>query len=434
MESDAYYLYYAQSGSLGKRYWFHTKPNINILINQARADIRQADIEAEILNLIKSKTSHRIELFNIIVAPTNDIPEQTKPTLIILSPSQYGSVTDIPKSTKDVIINFATKKGNSERVYRNTILFLMCSEMGIGKLQSDIREYLAGQKISREYNSQLEFEQRTDLKKRTDDAIKQAEIALVLAYSIVVKHAAIKGIETLSVQNFKDSLDLQINANIIGTLKDEEWLLEAIGLGTFQSYNLLPTPDSSLKVKDVYEAFLRFDDKPMITGKEAVARSLQKYCYNGEYSIATGDGTLFSRYYFQENIPFFEVDDITYWLLDKSLMPQLQDTKTIIDGTDTTAQPSISIVNEPPVGDNYPSMENTVKQFKSISISGKVPLEQYTQIFNSFIVPLAANNIEIEIRIKGKSTASKPLSEISQEYKIVRESAKQLGLNFEEEI
>ena len=109
-------------------------------------------------------------------------------------------------------------------------------------------------------------------------------------------------------------------------------------------------------------------------------------------------------------------------------------TKTIIDGTDTTAQPSISIVNEPPVGDNYPSMENTVKQFKSISISGKVPLEQYTQIFNSFIVPLAANNIEIEIRIKGKSTASKPLSEISQEYKIVRESAKQLGLNFEEEI
>jgi hypothetical protein len=434
MESDAYYLYYAQSGSLGKRYWFHTKPNINILINQARADIRQPDIEAEILNLIKSKTSHRIELFNIIVAPTNDIPEQTKPTLIILSPSQYGSVTDIPKSTKDVIINFATKKGNSERVYRNTILFLMCSEMGIGKLQSDIREYLAGQKISREYNSQLEPEQRTDLKKRTDDAIKQAEVALVSAYSIVAKHAAKNGIETLSIQNFKDSLDLQINANIIGTLKDEEWLLDAVGLGTLQSNNLLPTPTNSLKTKDVYEAFLRFDDKPMITGKEAIAKSLQKYCYNGEYCIATGDGTSFTRYYFQENISFFEVDDTTYWLLDKSLKPQPQAAESSNANAVPPTSTSASVVAESPVGFDTSETNNAIKQFKSITISGKVALEHYTQLFNSFIMPLAQNNIEIEIKIKGKSTSAKPIAETSQEYKIVKESAKQLGLNFDEEM
>jgi hypothetical protein len=48
-------------------------------------------------------------------------------------------------------------------------------------------------------------------------------------------------------------------------------------------------------------------------------------------------------------------------------------------------------------------------------------------------MPLAQNNIEIEIKIKGKSTTAKPLSESSQEYKIVKESAKQLGLNFEED-
>jgi hypothetical protein len=48
-------------------------------------------------------------------------------------------------------------------------------------------------------------------------------------------------------------------------------------------------------------------------------------------------------------------------------------------------------------------------------------------------MPLAQNNIEIEIRIKGKSTTAKPLTENSQEYKIVKESAKQLGLNFDED-
>jgi hypothetical protein len=70
---------------------------------------------------------------------------------------------------------------------------------------------------------------------------------------------------------------------------------------------------------------------------------------------------------------------------------------------------------------------------KLVVIFGKVPLEQYQQIFSSFVMPLAYNNIEIEIKIRAKSTNAKLLTESSQEYKIVKESAKQLGLNFEEE-
>ena len=35
LEESAHYLYYSTSGQ--RRYWFHTKPNVNILINQARA-------------------------------------------------------------------------------------------------------------------------------------------------------------------------------------------------------------------------------------------------------------------------------------------------------------------------------------------------------------------------------------------------------------
>jgi hypothetical protein len=62
--------------------------------------------------------------------------------------------------------------------------------------------------------------------------------------------------------------------------------------------NLIPTAENAIKAKDIYEAFLRFDDKPMITGPEAVAKSIQKYCTNGEYCIATGDGTNYTRFFF----------------------------------------------------------------------------------------------------------------------------------------
>src|SRR5690606_19858471 len=35
LEAKAYYLYYSSSGSV-KRYWFHTKPNVNILVTKTK--------------------------------------------------------------------------------------------------------------------------------------------------------------------------------------------------------------------------------------------------------------------------------------------------------------------------------------------------------------------------------------------------------------
>lgn len=437
LESNAYYLYYAQSSASGKRYWFHTKPNINILINQAKGDINSNDITAEIINRLQQK-SKNVQHFNVLVNPTDDIPEQLKPTLLILSPIHLAKSNGINGITLPIIEKIATKKGNSERIYRNTMLFMICSELGIGKLQSEAREYLACQKISLEYNSQLEPEQRQDLRKRLDDSSKGVEIAIVSAYSIVVKYSAKNGADILQIRQFKDSIDSQINNNIINSLKEEEWLLDSVGLSTLKNNNLLPTLEQTIKTKDVYESFLRFDDKPMIIGKEAISRSLQRYCTNGEFCIATGDGTTFTRYFFQETIPFFDIEDTTYWLVEKSLKPIVHkdpEIKGIYEGENTSEKDSSNINDsKPDVNTPTSELEFMKKVFKSITISGKVPLEQYTQLFNSFIMPLAQNNIEIEIKIKGKSTQSKPISDTSQEYKIVKESAKQLGLNFEEEI
>src|SRR5690606_14586020 len=104
--------------------------------------------------------------------------------------------------------------------------------------------------------------------------------------------------------------------------------------------NLLPTIDQAIKAKDIYEAFLRFDDKPMITGPEAVARSIQKYCTNGEYCIATGDGTNYTRFFFKESAPFFDVNDVTYWLVDKSLKPEPQPIVSPIQSVNGEDNPS----------------------------------------------------------------------------------------------
>lgn len=437
MEANAHYLYY--NSTKERRYWFDTTPNINILINQAKGDIGKADITAEISKRISDKTK-LVQFFNTLVNPSEDIPEQTKPTLVILGSQYLVKPNEVNGKTKVFIEKLATKKGNSERIHRNTMLFLVCSEFGIGKLQDDLKNYLACQKISSEYSSQLNSGQKDDIRRRIDEASKAAEISLVAAYSILVKFSVKNGIQTLVVKQFKDSLDNQINVNIIAALKDEAWLLETVGLVTLKNNNLLPTIENPIRAKDIYEAFIKFDDKPMITGSEAVSKGIQRYCINGTYCIATGDGTNFTNYFFQREVPFFDVQDTSYWLIDKSLMPKPQ-SQTPENYPQNSNNDAISSANEDIVTTNNSTSNSsnsettTVKKLKSITVLGKVPLERYTDLFSCFIAPFAmsGNKIEIEVKFKIKSSDSNPIDESKQQYKSAKEAAKQLGLSFEEE-
>lgn len=434
MERSAYYLYNATGGG-DKRYWFHTKPNINILINQNKDDITSEAVNAEIVRRIR-ETTRSGGVFNVLVEPAEDMPEQLRPTLLVLSPAYQVSAGDITGNLKSLIEKIATRRGNNERLYRNTILFLLPSESGVQHLQTHIKEYLACQKVLGDYASQLERDQKGDIERKRDEFSKKAESSLTAAYSVVAKHSAKGGIARLHIKEFASSIGDQIRSNLVNILRDEEWILDSVGERTLQNANLLPTPEKPVRVKDVVEAFLRFDDKPMITSENAVKSSLERYCENGRFCIAAGDGTTFSRIYFQESVPSFTVTDEVFWLLDKSAYQESKKSEELT-GKKITDEPNGAATDgEPPSTSSTRDDErpqDKTRTLKTISVSGKVPVDQYSQLFQSFILPLAQNGIEIEIRIKGKSTLAKPLTETSQEYKIVKESAKQLGLNFEEE-
>lgn len=427
LESSAHYLYYGSAGTANKRYWFHTKPNVNILINQAKSEVKSAEIEGEILKRISIRTNN-VNLFNVLVNPSDDIPEQTKPTLIVLNPNFQANINGVNGKTGEMIKKLATKKGNGERVYRNTILFLVCTEIGASKLYKDVTEYLSCLKIKDDYKTQLEKDQLDDLKQKIEEYARSVESSICTSYSIIAKHSSKNGITKLDLKQFKDNIDHQINSVVIDTLKKEEWLLDSIGLGLLRKNNLFPTVENPIRTKDVYEAFIRFDDKPMITSLDAVQNSILKYCNNGEYGIAAGEPGSFKKIYYKETVPFFEIIDPSYWLVDKELYSIPQGETIIPDGGTTPPEQKVA---EPKVETDFkPSAE---KRFRSITISGKVDVANYGQIFTSFIQPLIKNNVEIKIEIKGKTNETIPLTENSSQYKITKESAKQLGLKFEEE-
>lgn len=431
LEGNAHYLYHTQTGRSGKRYWFHTKPNINILVEQAKSAVSDDEINAEVLKRLSMKGG-AVRSLEVLVAPTADLPERTRLTLVLMHPSHTATAEKFNGETRKLIEKFATKKGNSERTYRNMMLFLVPTEIGLSTLRGKAREYLACSRVKADYQGQLEPEQKNELGKRIEEGARATEQALVYAYSLLVKHVVKTGPHVLAIKNFKGELDRQIEETIVPLLKQEEWLLDGLGITALKNNGLYPDPDRDLRVKDVYEAFLRFDDKPMISGPDVVKGSLSKYCAHGEFAIAYGAAAPYSKFYFQGEVPFFDVLSADFWVVDKSKVPPPEPIPAPLPGG-PLPKAGEPLPGPSPVPGTPQPAPTGAKEVRQVTISGKVPLEQYQQLFMSFIKPLAQNGIEIEVKITGRSMPNKPLTQSSPEYKVVKESARQLGLDFGEE-
>jgi hypothetical protein len=287
---------------------------------------------------------------------------------------------------------------------------------------------MACNKIRSDYSTQLSTEQKNDLQGKVQELNKKVDKSISVAYCLVVKAGAMGKIEKLNITNFRDTIDIQFNANILQKLKDEEWLLEGVGYGKLQELNLIPTIETPVKVRDVYEAFLRYNDKPMLTGVQAIQNSLLRLCNGNLVAIATGQPGNWGKIVMGETPFGFDVTSPDYWLVDKGIIPPKPQPEPV---PKPEPKPYPGGTGNPPDIPEEPSPSEKV--FKSITISGKVDVANYNQVFTSFIYPLMKNNVEVTITIKGKSTSAAPLTENSQQYKITKESASQLGLRFEEE-
>jgi hypothetical protein len=317
LEQVAHYLHTAKVGSA--TYWFESKANINILLSQAKSDIKQDEIETEILRRLRTSVAYVHEV-NVLVNPSEDVPEQRSLTMVVMHPKYSMPTGGIASNTlQHAIETIALKRGNSDRIMRNTIFYLVCSEAGRGALSGKLFDFLACNKILQEYSGRLERDQNSEIQNRKHEYDKQADEALIKAYNVVIKYSAINNIESYELKNYAADFSSQIRLNVLKEITDEEWIIGAVGRNLLDKINMLPSVDHPVKVKDLYETFLRFDDKPMIIGPEAIVETVNRYCTSGVFNVAVGEPGRYTRIYSNETVPFLDVANEEYWLVDRSV-------------------------------------------------------------------------------------------------------------------
>ena len=427
LENVVHYMYKSSIGG-EQSFWFQSKPNINILVNQAKGDVKEEEVNAEIMRMVKQSVANLGQV-KVLVDPTGDVPEQKQLTFVVMHPKYtVAAGGDVSRSAQYAIKQMAQMKGSSQRVYRNTMLFLVCSEAGKAALSMKLREYLACDKIMTEYSSQLDQDQRKDIadrKRMSGDAAKEQ---LIHAYNTVVKCER-DTLRTQEIGTFATDFAAQITVKTLSELHENGVVLRKIGLNIINRNGLMPTIEKPVKVNELYEAFLRFDDKPMILNVDAVKDTVNRYCEEGMWNVGTGDPEHFSRIYHNETIPFLNPQEDGYWLLDSSVMP-----KPAGGGAGPSPEPGPTPTPGPaPTPGPEPAPTPATKTYKRVTISGSVPIENYSQLFSSFVNTLKNNHLKIEVKFTASNNPTNPLTDNSPIVKSVKESASQLGLNFEVE-
>ena len=443
LEGVAHYLY--STASVGEKvYWFQTKPNVNILVNKAKSNITDNEVMTEIETRLRNANASSPKL-KVLVNPSSEIPEQKSLTLVVLSPryaiptgSGYGQAEQYIKS-------IALKKGNSDRIYRNTIFYLATSEAGLAVVKTKLQESLGCKKILDEYKGQLDKDQLTDVMKRSSEYDIEASKALIGAYSVVIRYSACNGFTRYDLTSFANDLTVQIRSNMMEELVKENWILKSIGCRTLDVNNLMPAVGKPVKLNDIFEAFLKFDDKPMILGPETVTACANDNCQKGHFNIAQSiDGNVFKNIKHLTTMPFLDPTDENYWIIDESVVEKPVETATgvnggVVAGNGTSAPfggTSNDPMNSPAVpsaGQAGTSSAEADKVFQNIEISGSIDGGKWNQMFSSFINLLRRNNLEIDVKIRAKSTADNPIKESSPTYKSIKESASQMGLDLKVE-
>jgi len=436
LENRCFYLHTASAGSLGKRYWFGTKPTLNKLVVQYRQQSTGRDFSEEILEDLRTETLKGAGAgasWRVVVNPEEDLPEQKSLTLLILPPVlAWDESGDGKQGIQKRVLEISTRCGGKDGIYRNTLLFLAPTSRGLGKLRQAHREWAALEGVRSDFGEQLDDEQTHDLQQRLEAARRATLEALGPAYTVVLRVRG-QDVEDSSLADARRSLQEHLGYLWKTLVEDEEWILRRVGTVTGEACGLVPK-EGGLRLKDAVEAFLRFTDKPMVASREAVTDGLSQACQDGLIGIGRDAslGALQSRSCRQPVT--LDPNEEGVWIIpafasdaERRESPgSTTGSGNATAGGDQKQAPATGVARGQETGD-----EGKTARIGRIVVRGAVPVENWGELFQCFVGPAVKMNLKT-LRLGVLFEMEFPEAGINPNdgsIKAMQEAARQLGLD-----
>jgi predicted AAA+ superfamily ATPase len=133
-----------------KNYWYSTQNNVNRTAEERAVRISEEKVEEEIRSRISSLVAaSRSQLSKVHLMPkgSNDVLDDMDLKLVILGLDQFHINRDQNSPAFNKAKEILSKKGSSQRVYRNTLIFLAPDKSRLEELKHAVQFYLAWKSI-----------------------------------------------------------------------------------------------------------------------------------------------------------------------------------------------------------------------------------------------------------------------------------------------
>ena len=145
-QQQAVYMY-----SDGAQYWFSAQPSLNRKATELAQQFHSHEVEHEIERRLRETARSRGAFAGVRVTSSGaDVPDEPKRPavhLVILPPNMPHARGSHDSPAYERAYEIVTKRGNADRLGRNTVVFLAADRARYGDLETRTREYLAWHKI-----------------------------------------------------------------------------------------------------------------------------------------------------------------------------------------------------------------------------------------------------------------------------------------------
>lgn len=290
-------------------YWFDTQPSVTKTANDYAERLRE-DVETvwnEITARLKSEERSRGSFDRVHIAPDSsaDVPDLEETRLVIAHPRHSRHRKDGAESAGHQWVYEAIEsKGASQRIHRNSLVFLLADRNELESLEGAIRSYLGWKRVQATSDAlNLSVQQR----RQTDDWVSRLDqtvadrIRDTFVWAIYPEQFDPTKPFELVADKISDSGGKTLAERVSAKLARADQLVTHLGpqiLGAMLHQELAPLWENTgeISVSELWGYFTRYTYLPRLVAREvldnAIEQALTEVLVQGErFAIAAGKET-----------------------------------------------------------------------------------------------------------------------------------------------
>ncbi|HEX3722458.1 MAG TPA: DUF499 domain-containing protein, partial [Nitrolancea sp.] len=265
----------------GQRYWYSTQPSVTRLA-QDRAHQQSPDkVLEEIARRLREQQKARGDFARVHAAPsaTSDIADDRDARLVILDPEHAHVGKNADSAARRFAAETLENRGNSPRMYKNTVVFLAADQTRLEELQQAVRLYLAWQSIDAEQVAlNLDAFQRSQATSKRDDANRTVNHRIPEAYSwLLVPYLPTKDAREVAWDEIRLPGDGDLAIKASRKLRNEEKLITELG-GPRLRLEIDRVPlwrGNQVEVRQLMDDFARYLYLPRLQSTELLINAIR---------------------------------------------------------------------------------------------------------------------------------------------------------------